>query len=1007
MPVPPDPKPDDDVTVIGRRPEVPTILGADLDPQTRLGAEEEPATVLGTPDEARTSLGSAPGSASGPMRGSPLEIGQAFGRRYHVIRLLGLGGMGAVYQAWDAELGTSVAIKVIRPEMAEGLGAAADLERRFKRELLLARKVTHKNVVRIHDMGEIDGIKYITMPFIEGEDLATVLKREGRLPVARVLRIARTAVAGLVAAHEAGIVHRDLKPANIMIGTDDEALIMDFGIARSTDTPVVPSAGAARPLILGPEQTDKTALGSVVGTLEYMAPEQARGLVVDQRADVYAFGLILSDMLLGRDRVKGPADTLPELQRRMAQAPPPPRSVDPSIPERIDRLVVRCLLPDPDERYQTTKELAAELELLDDAGVPRPVRRHVSPRLAAMAVAVVVAMLTGVWWLSRTPAAVQPQEPVSVLVADFVNRPQDPAFTGALEQTLGVAIEGASFITAYPRRDAQRVAAEIRPGTPFDEESARLVAIREGVKVVLAGTIEARGSGYTISVRVIDPSAAKPLTTATASASSKDAVLGAVGSLSARVRSALGDVEPSSGGAETLTSTSLDAVRDYSLAQDLANGGKDADAVALYQKAIGRDPTFGRAYSGLATSMFKLGRTPEAEAAWTKALSLMDRMTERERLRTQGTYFLGRQKNYAKAIDNFEQLVSRYPGDGPGHNNLAIAYFNALQFQKALAEGDSVRKIHPNKALYHGNYALYAMYAGDFAKAATEATALIEKDPKYFKAYLPLAVSALLDGRPDAARDAYVRMATADPARGASLAAIGNADQAMYEGRTSAAETLLKAGIKKDEEGTNTRALAAKLIALGEIYALTGRRALAESVASRALELSRDQRVPAAFVFLDAGNERKAAEIAAELADQLEPQSRAYGKIIEARIALKARKRVPAVEMLQEAIKLADLWTARYLLGIAYIEADHAPEAQAELELCEQRRGEATAVFLDDVPTLRVLVPLKYWLARAQEGVGQTAAAKANYQEFLVRRPAPADDPLVRDARKRVKALSK
>ena len=149
--------------------------------------------------------------------------------------------MGAVYHAWDAELGVSVAIKVIRPEIMADPTAASEVERRFKRELLLARQVTHPNVVRIHDLGEIDGIKYITMEFVEGIDLATRLQREGRLPVALVIRIAKAVVSGLVAAHAAGVVHRDLKPANIMIGPDDEALIMDFGIARS-------SGGGGRPL---------------------------------------------------------------------------------------------------------------------------------------------------------------------------------------------------------------------------------------------------------------------------------------------------------------------------------------------------------------------------------------------------------------------------------------------------------------------------------------------------------------------------------------------------------------------------------------------------------------------------------------------------------------------------------------------------------------------------------------------------------------------------------------
>ena len=261
--------------------------------------------------------------------------------------------MGAVYQAWDQVLEVAVAVKVIRPEAMEDLDAAHELERRFKRELLLARQVTHKNVVRIHDLGEIDGIKYITMPYIEGSDLATILKHEGCLPLARALTIARQVAAGLASAHEAGIVHRDLKPANIMVDKADHALIMDFGIAR------LAAAGATA--------FGATMAGAVIGTMEYMAPEQARGESVDHRADIYAFGLILYDMLVGR-RHAGAQSAITDLMSRMQQAPASPRSLDPHIPDAVDRIVVRCLQPDQSARHQTTAELLQELERLSPDG---------------------------------------------------------------------------------------------------------------------------------------------------------------------------------------------------------------------------------------------------------------------------------------------------------------------------------------------------------------------------------------------------------------------------------------------------------------------------------------------------------------------------------------------------------------------------------------------------------------------------------------------------------------
>jgi serine/threonine protein kinase len=231
------------------------------------------------------------------------------------------------------------------------------VERRFKRELLLARQVTHPNVVRIYDLGEIDGIKYITMSFVEGTDLATILNAEGRLPVSRALRIARSVVSGLRAAHAAGVVHRDLKPANIMIDQSGDSLIMDFGIALSTGgPPSTPAATNDMLLVNDPataSRSEATIQGSVVGTIAYMAPEQARGESVDQRADIYAFGLILHDALVGTRRLSQAEIALAELRSRMEQ---PPKWSCPRCPRRLpksSRAVLNRILLNATRRRQS------------------------------------------------------------------------------------------------------------------------------------------------------------------------------------------------------------------------------------------------------------------------------------------------------------------------------------------------------------------------------------------------------------------------------------------------------------------------------------------------------------------------------------------------------------------------------------------------------------------------------------------------------------------------------
>jgi tetratricopeptide (TPR) repeat protein/tRNA A-37 threonylcarbamoyl transferase component Bud32 len=955
------------------------------------GSQDTDATRLGPPNVPGRSAGGA--LATAHPRGAPvLQPGQVFANRYTVIRLLGSGGMAAVYQAWDESLTSAVALKLIRVDPSMEASEIRQLEERFKRELKLARQVTHPNVIRIHDLGDVDGTLYLTMACVQGADLSASL-RQGRMPIPRALSLGRQIVSGLSAAHRAGVVHRDLKPANILVDGEDRAIITDFGIARSK------TAG-----------TVYTMPGSIIGTLDYMAPEQARGEPADERTDIYAFGLIFYEMLAGgRPRSSKEGGGLSDLLARMEQGPPPIRSVVADLPVELERIVSKCLKASPAERYATADELLADLDALDADGRPRltPARWVPKWTTAVAAAAVALLLVAGTWWMTARPAVtVAPRDPVPVLIVDFDNRAQEPVFDGALEQALSIAMEGAPFITAFPRREASTLVRNLKFGDKLDDKTGRLVATREGIRVILAGAIERDGGGYRIAVRAFDPEKPDPpVAVATAKASEKGDVLGAVGEVAEQLRKALGDRTPTiRQNAETFTTASLDAIREYTVAQDLSADQKDEEAIPHYQAAIKSDPDFGRAYAGLATSLHYQGRREDAAKAWEEALKRLDRMSERERLRTMGVrHALAR--NSQKAIEAYEDLVTKYPADSAAHNNLAVTQFSQLNFAKALEQGQLAIKIYPKSFKYRANYALYAMYAGDFKTAGETARMLVAEDKTFATAYLPLAMEALAAGDVARARAAYEQAAQGG-ATGASLAAIGLADLALYEGRYDEAARSLPDAIARDTAGKDVFGAIAKLLALAEAHAARGDWAAAQNALGQARGLADDDNVlvTTARLSIGAGQVDAAKKIAAELGARLPAQSRAYGKLIEAELLMAAKPaQIPAaIDALTAAKGLADLWLVRYVSGLAYLQGGDAEAAASEFAKCQERRGEATAIFLDDLPTFRYLAPLPYWLGRAREA--SKLDPRSQYEAYLAIRGGAAQDPLVVDAKRRLEA---
>jgi hypothetical protein len=912
----------------------------------------------------------------------PLRVGQAFGPRYHVLKTLGLGGMGAVYQAWDAELNVAVALKVIRTG-SRRRSASPQAERRFKQELLLARQVTHKNVVRIHDLGEIGGIKYITMPFVQGHDLASVLRRSGKMPVSRVLALARQIAGGLQAAHDAGVVHRDLKPANIMIGADDLALIMDFGISASAD---------------------EASNEGVVGTLEYMAPEQGSGGAVDARADIYAFGLILYEMLGGprRNTATTPQERVDAMKQRAVNGLPPLRSREASVPAAVEAVVGKCLEGDPAARFQNAGELCAALGQLDDEGSLIRTPSAISRRLVALVSLLVAAALVAVYVVGRSgapPPAATAHEPVSVLIADFQNGTNDPSFERTLEPMMKLALEGAGFISASDRNAYTRTLG-VKPPDTLDERAAQELAVKQGLGVVLSGALESRGAGYEMSVTATESVTGNVIAKATERAAGKDQVLGVATSLAMSVRKALGDETSESAqrfATQTFSATSLEVVRAYAAAAEALSKNRWDEALRNFATSVALDPNFGLGYAGMAIASRNLDKQQDAEKYIKEAVRHLDSMTERERYRTRGLFYYVT-ADYQQCVKEYGELISRYSADAPARNNLALCLTHLRNLPKALDEMRQVIKILPKRELYRVNLALYAAYSGDAQTAADQARAV---SPKSVFGQLALAFAQLLQAQLPQAAETYRRVGAIDDT-GASYAASGLGDLALYEGRLADASTIFGNGIAGDIATKETDRAASKLVALAYTQALRQQKAAAIAAADRALENSQVAKIRllAGRAYIEAGASAKARVLADALGAELQSEPQAYGRSLAGDIALKAGDPRQAIKALTDANAILDTWLGHFDLGRAYLEAQAYTQADSEFDRCISRRGEAISLFLDEEPTFGLFPPVYYYQGRARQGLN-TAGYGESYRTYLAIRGGSKDDPLLPDARRR------
>ncbi len=614
--------------------------------------------------------------------GAALTPGTLLGTRYEIVQILGQGGMGAVYKAKDLELDRVVAVKVIRPE----LGAQPDILQRFKQELILARQITHRNVIRIFDLSEANGIKFITMEFIEGQDLKSLITEKGRIGFDETVQIIEQVCLALEAAHGEGVVHRDLKPQNIMMDKQGRASVMDFGIARSVE------AGGM------------TMTGMVIGTPEYMSPEQVMGEHVDVRSDLFTLGVILFELLTGAMPYK--SDSLQgAMFKRTRELPKPPIEVDPNVPQVLSDITAKCLQIDPARRYQSAREILTDLESWR-GGATRSsatgvARKPISSPLVWVSAAGLVVMVLLAGWLLRgrlfssssSDSAKAPGTPdVSLAILPFRNASGDQTLDwlgSSLAETLSTDVGQSSHLLVVSSERVSQIFRDLRltSDVAFDPPTLQRLAEFSNADNLVWGSYARYGDQIRIDATVQDVKRGRTANFAE-SASEKD-MLNAIDRLAGDIRSNLAlsksIVKELEGQSFKPSTNSVPALRDYDQGLQLERRGDYLGAIKEFQTSKDMDPNFALAYSELGRTFALLGQDNDAEQASQKAVELSDPLPVQEKYLIQASHYQILH-DYPKAIAAYENLAKVWPDNTDVLFSLGKLYEGSSIYDKARDE---------------------------------------------------------------------------------------------------------------------------------------------------------------------------------------------------------------------------------------------------------------------------------------------------------------------------------
>ena len=976
---------------------------------------------------------------------SSLSAGTKLGR-YEIRAKIGAGGMGEVYRALDTELDRTVAIKIL----PESLASDQQRLQRFIQEAKSASALNHPHILTIHEIGTSGATRFIATEFIDGETLRQRINAGMRL--AEVLEVAIETASALSAAHAAGIIHRDIKPENVMVRRDGYIKVLDFGLAKLTEP-----RGSTTDTEAPTRAMVNTGAGTVMGTANYMSPEQAKGTHVDERTDLWSLGAVLYEMVTGHVPFAGetPTETISLILQR---DPAPLTRYANEVPDELERIVTKALTKDREERYQTAKDLLIDLRHLKrklevDAEIDRTVppelraavathsgasvgtasgavatatagaphaassaeyivseiRRH-KKGVGVLAAAVVVAIAFAAFFFFFSRKAPALTEKDTVLLADLVNTTGEPVLDVTLKQALAVQLGQSPFLNIFPD---ERVNETLRfmgrsPNERITKDVAKEICARQGIKAMIVGSNAGLGSHYVITLEANNALAGDSIAREQAEADSKEQVLKALGKAASQLREKLGkslsSVKKFDAPIEQATTSSLEALKAFSQGNQQRIQGNQLEAIPFYKRAIELDPNFALAYARLAVIFSNFFQTELATQYAQRAYDLRDRVSERERFYISEKYVTYVTGDRDEVINIQKAWAQSYPNDYIPHNNLSVSYSLAGQYEEALKEGREAVRLSPNNGTAQGNVVESFIRLNRFDEARQVLDQTVGQNPNralyHFYSY-QLAFVRGDEATMKADLDWLGKQAPSPDAfdmQASAAAFYGQWRRSLDFTRRS---TELHLSQDRKENAAQNETL------VGFFDAVMGRCQPAKEDVARGLGLSRAKLgLTTAALALAYCNESGQAQT---LIDELQkrfpkdtPTNAVLIPMIRAAMEMNRGNSTQAIQALQPAMRfelgnIPGLWLT-HLRGQIYLRQKAGAEAAAEFQKILDHRG---------VEPASPLYPLAHvGLARAATLMGDTARARKEYQDFLALwKDADSDLPILVEARKEYEQL--